>query len=93
MTIGIKWYIIGANKFWGKRAEKRFMKKGEYVVEESENDGFYSVAFINEESEKIINIKDVSVDKEKVIRFCEYLNKNKVSVIHLIDVFEEYFYC
>ena len=69
------------------------MKTGKYVVKKSENTGFYSVAFVNEESQEIINIKDVSVDKEKTIRFCEYLNENKVSVIHLFDVFEEYFYC
>lgn len=85
--------LLGQTKFWGKRAEKRVMKTGKYVVKKSENAGFYSVAFVNEESQEIINIKDVSVDKEKTIRFCEYLNENKVSVIHLFDVFEEYFYC
>ena len=73
--------------------KKGCMKRAEYVVRESENSGFYSVAFVDGKGEEIINIKDVSVDKEKVMRFCELLNRNEVAVNHFFDVFEEYFYC
>lgn len=70
----------------------KYEKSGIYVIQSSKNAGFYSVVFLNEKSEEIINIKDVSVDKEKVKQFCKYLNDNAVSEIHLFDVFEEYFY-
>lgn len=37
-------------------------------------------------------IRDVTPDKNKADLFCNFLNENMISPVHLYDVFEEYFY-
>ena len=71
-------------------------RQHEYIVKakQKENGGVsYSIFLVENVSDTVVSIEDVSENKNKAENFCSFLNRNNISPIHLHDVVEDYFYC
>ncbi len=60
-----------------------------FLVCENEDTASYSVVCL-QDGTIVEEINDIRADKSELEKFCDLLNRNKVSPIHFFDVFEDY---
>lgn len=63
------------------------------VLSETDSDGIchYSVICKGTFGEELCCISDISRNEKRAVDFCTFLNRNKISVVHFYDVFDDFF--